>query len=111
MIFAQYALQSPVEISAIEFAPENPKVMIAGCINGQLISWDLGSAEHRIQEGRKQVTENTAEAEGEEEDKKQQKAIKMRSLIMSNIDKSHRSFVADVKFVPGGVKVDRRADN
>ena len=35
----------------------------------------------------------------------------MKELIMSNIDKSHRSFVADVKFVPGGVKVDRRADN
>ena len=34
VIFAQYALQSPVEISAIEFAPENPKVMVAGCING-----------------------------------------------------------------------------
>ena len=30
---------------------------------------------------------------------------------MSNIDKSHRNFVADIKFVPGGVKVDRRNDN
>ena len=35
----------------------------------------------------------------------------MKELIMSNIDKSHRNFVSDVKFVPGGVKVDRRADN
>jgi len=43
VIFAQHALQTPVEISSIEFAPENPKVIIGGCINGQLISWDLAS--------------------------------------------------------------------
>lgn len=30
---------------------------------------------------------------------------------MSNIEKSHKSFVADIKFVPGTVKVDRKAPN
>lgn len=30
---------------------------------------------------------------------------------MSNIDKSHKSYVADIKFVPGGVKVDRKNPN
>ncbi len=53
VIFAQFALQTPVEISAIEFSPENPKVLIGGCINGQLISWDMASNEHIISEGRK----------------------------------------------------------
>ena len=48
LIYAQYALQTPVEVSALEFAPENPKVMVAGCINGQLISWDTGSPDHKI---------------------------------------------------------------
>lgn len=54
VINAQWALQTPVEISSIEFSPENPKVLIGGCINGQLISWDLNSTEHKISEGRKQ---------------------------------------------------------
>jgi hypothetical protein len=43
VIVTAHALQTPVEISAIEFAPENPKVLIGGCINGQLISWDTSS--------------------------------------------------------------------
>lgn len=30
---------------------------------------------------------------------------------MSNIDKSHKSYVSDIKFVPGGVKVDRKNPN
>mmetsp|Transcript_28963 Transcript_28963/g.35879 ORF Transcript_28963/g.35879 Transcript_28963/m.35879 type:complete len:108 (+) Transcript_28963:811-1134(+) len=74
VIYAQYALQTPVEISAIEFAPENPKVLIGGCINGQLISWDLGSTEHVISEGRSKQSSEAATAaklEGDEEDKSQ----------------------------------------
>lgn len=70
VINAQYALQTPVEISAIEFAPENPKVLIGGCINGQLISWDLNSTEHKISEGRKSQKPEAAAAtaEGAEEE-------------------------------------------
>ena len=30
---------------------------------------------------------------------------------MSNLDKSHKNYVSDIKFVPGSVKVDKRADN
>ena len=60
----KYALQSPVEISCVEFHPENPKVLIGGSINGQLIIWDLSSNEHRIEAGRKNVVK-----EEEEEDK------------------------------------------
>lgn len=48
----------------MEFHPENPKVLIGGSINGQLIIWDLSSNEHRIEAGRKNVVK-----EEEEEDK------------------------------------------
>jgi len=30
---------------------------------------------------------------------------------MSNIDKSHKNYVSDIKFVPGSVKVDRKSPN
>ena len=111
VIFAQFALQTPVEISAIEFAPENPKVVIGGCINGQLISWDLGSPDHVITEGRKQSAEPKAASLDDDEETNQQQAIKMKEIIMSNLDRSHKSYVADLKFVPGTVKVDRKSDN
>ena len=35
----------------------------------------------------------------------------MKELIISNIDKSHKNYVADIKFVPGSVKVDRKMPN
>ena len=87
-------------------------MLIGGCINGQLISWDLNSTEHVISEGRKANTEKKEEKnDSEEEDKSQQQSIKMKELIMSTIEKSHSAYVADIKFIPGGVKVDRKNPN
>ncbi len=44
----------------------------------------------------------------EEEDKTQQTAVKLKQLILSNIERSHKNFVADIQFVPKNVRVDKR---
>ena len=83
-------------------------MLIGGSINGQLITWDLSSKEHRIEQGKK-----TAIKDDEDEDAKggQQAPIRMKHVIMSTIEKSHKSFISDIQFVPGGVKVDKRHAN
>ena len=47
----------------------------------------------------------------EEEDKTQQVAVKLKQLVLSNVEKSHRSYVSDIQFIPGGVKVDKKHPN
>jgi len=96
-----------VEITTIEFHPESPRVVIGGAINGQVISWDLGSADHRITAGRKPTT---AKMPDEEEDKTQQTAVKLKQLILSNIERSHKSYVSDIQFVPKNIRVDKRTN-
>lgn len=64
-----YILTTPVEITVIEFHPENPNVMIGGAINGQLVAWDVASADHRINEGKK--VSGKIKMPDEEEDKTQ----------------------------------------
>ena len=59
VIYANYALQTPVEISCIEFSPDSPALIIGGCINGQMIAWDTRSNESKILDGRK--SENKTE--------------------------------------------------
>ena len=44
----------------------------------------------------------------EEEDKTQQTAVKLKQLTLSVIERSHKNFVSDVKFIPKNVKVDKR---
>lgn len=93
IITLNYILQTPVEITTIEFHPENPCMVIGGAINGQILCWDLKSLEHRITGGRKP---EIAKMPDEEEDKTQQVAVKLKELSMSNIERSHRNFVSDI---------------
>lgn len=112
VIYPNFALQTPVEISCIEFSPDSPTLIIGGCINGQLIAWDTRSTESRIYEGRKpeNKVESVAE-ENEEDEKTQQAATKMKEIVMSAIEKSHKSYVADIKFIPKDIRVDRKRHN
>ena len=68
IITVNYIMQTPVEITTIEFHPENPRIVFGGAINGQVVCWDLGSIDHRISPagGRKPTV---ARMPDEEEDK------------------------------------------
>ena len=78
IITLSHVLETPIEISAIEFHPENPNVIIGGCLNGQCIVWDITSTDNRITAGNKKRSDNMAGGDGEdfvaagiEEDEKQ----------------------------------------
>jgi len=77
IITLAYVLETPIEISAIEFHPENPNVIIGGCLNGQNIVWDISSQDHKISSGQKNKVDiggagednDKVSAGGEEDDK------------------------------------------
>lgn len=106
IITLNYVLTSPVEVTCIEFHPENQNVLFGGGINGQLIVWDIKSVDHRITANGRRP--DVAKMPDEEEDKTQQVMVKVKELKMSHIDASHKSYVSDIKFIPGGVKVDKK---
>ena len=43
-----YLLETPIEVTTIEFHPENPNLLIGGCLNGLIVVWDITSTDHRI---------------------------------------------------------------
>ena len=53
IITLAYVLETPLEITSLEFHPENPNVLFGGCLNGQIIVWDITSGDHRITTGSK----------------------------------------------------------
>ena len=115
IITLNYVLETPIEITSLEFHPENPNVLIGGCLNGQVIVWDLSSTDHRIVAGAKNKeiggdddNFEAAAAGGGEEDEKQQSIVKMKQLCQSSIIASHKNFVADIVFVPKDMNVDKR---
>ena len=48
IITLNYVLETPIEVTSIEFHPENRDVLMGGCITGQVICWDLSAIETRI---------------------------------------------------------------
>ena len=112
IITLNYVLETPIEITTIEFHPENTNVLTGGCLNGQVIVWDLSSQDHRITSGPKAKEggdEDGAQpvAAGEDDDKSQT-IIKMKHLCQSSIIASHKNFVGDIAFIPPTINVDKR---
>lgn len=116
IITLNYVLETPIEVSCIEFHPENSNVLMGGCISGQLIVWDLSCQESRIgthggghgSAGAAGKKQETTKMPDEEEDKTQQTIVKLKQLALSSIVMSHRNFVSDIQFIPATVKVDRK---
>lgn len=71
-----------------------------------MIIWDLRSPDHRIVSGGKKI--EVAKMPDEEQDKTQQAAVKCKHVAMTEIQESHKNFVADIQFIPNNVRVDKR---
>lgn len=110
-------METPVEITSIEFHPENPHVLFGGCLNGQIIVWDTSCSELKIQTQKKDHQPSGEDGEDagalpdEDSNEKSQTAVKMRSLCMSGIAVSHKNFVSDIQFVPPTVNVTRNQNS
>ena len=66
IITLSHVLETPIEISTIEFHPENPNVIIGGCLNGQTIVWDITSTDHRITAGKKSGGDDNFGGDGDD---------------------------------------------
>jgi WD40 repeat protein len=116
IITLNYILETPIEVTCMEFHPENPNLLFGGCLNGQIIVWDLSSTEHRITEGSKGLGEAgmgdeedfKAATMNEQDEEKSQSVIKLKHMILSNLSCSHKNFVADIAFIPPTINVDKR---
>jgi len=83
IITLNYVLETPIEVSSIEFHQDNPNVLIGGCISGQLIVWDLSCIESRISAGKKP---EAIKMPDEEEDKSKINLLLIPLLFSLTID-------------------------
>lgn len=96
IITLAYVLETPLEVTSLCFHPENPNVLFGGCLNGQIVMWDLSNTDYRLSSSAKKG--NDAD---EENDEKNNEIIKMKHSMTSSIIVSHKNFVSDIQFIPG----------
>jgi WD40 repeat protein len=94
-IHPQLILESPEDVTCFQIHPNEPHIVVAGCINGQLVLWDISEYQEKLQSSRKSDKDNS-----EEKDEENQSAPTVRYSVVSSIEFSHRLPVTDLHWLP-----------
>ncbi|XP_019749897.1 dynein axonemal intermediate chain 3 [Hippocampus comes] len=99
---AKILLECPDDILAFEFCPSDPNIIVGGCVNGQVVLWEISAHVthlHPAQHGHHRHESVKNDMLGLE-DKKHTKAPLVRYSAMSGVENSHKAPITDVHWLP-----------
>ncbi|XP_062280826.1 dynein axonemal intermediate chain 3 [Scomber scombrus] len=104
----QLLLECPDDILAFEFCPSDPNIIVGGCVNGQVVLWDISAHVTRLQgtqpSGKKpSVNTDTFDLD----DNKENKTPVVRYCAVSALESSHKAPITDVQWLPQTFEVTR----
>ncbi|XP_071953082.1 dynein axonemal intermediate chain 3-like [Antedon mediterranea] len=108
-IHPQILLEAPDDIFCFKFNPSDPNVITGGCINGQVVMWDISKHVERLKNSQrgKQPKKNTMTSLPGFEDENSDKTPIIRYCAVSAIEHSHKTAVADIQWVPDHIEFTR----
>ncbi|KAL7396638.1 hypothetical protein ABVT39_009108 [Epinephelus coioides] len=103
----QLLLECPGDIFAFEFCPSDPNIIVGGCVNGQVVLWDISAHVSHLQgtQPAKKVSVNTDmfELDGNKENK----TPVVRYCAVSAVHNSNKAPITDVQWLPPTFEVTR----
>ncbi|KAI9350807.1 WD40-repeat-containing domain protein [Obelidium mucronatum] len=119
-IHPQLILEAPEDIISFQFNPSDPHFIAGGCINGQIVLWDISEHEDKLKTNRKRSDEEgtTGSAggggSGEEVDtaKSNDEPIIpiIKYIVSSSIEFSHRGAITDLQWLPSNMLIAHNGD-
>ncbi|XP_073090319.1 dynein axonemal intermediate chain 3 isoform X1 [Manis javanica] len=109
-IHPQLMLESPDDIFCFQFCPSNPNIIAGGCINGQIVMWDITAYADRIENiktggsGSKKVTLKPMFLLEPESNKE---AMYIRHCAVSSIESGHKKVITDIHWLSDTFEIDR----
>ncbi|XP_071773409.2 dynein axonemal intermediate chain 3 [Centroberyx gerrardi] len=98
----QLLLECPDDVFAFEFCPSDPNIIVGGCMNGQVVLWDISAHVTRLQGSRpgggKNISINTDAFDFEE--KRENETPVVRYCAVSAVESSHKALITDVQWLP-----------
>ncbi|NXA95377.1 WDR63 protein, partial [Melanocharis versteri] len=64
-ICLQLVLKAPEDIYCFQFSPSDPNIIAGGCVDGQVVLWDISKHEKKLQSAKPVADEITDSSEGE----------------------------------------------
>lgn len=110
-IHPQLMLEAPDDIFSFSFNPNDPNIVIGGCINGQLVVWDISEYSSRLHVQRSGPDKNKKNpldlAGGIGSEKQSLSAPMLRFCALSAVEYSHKVPVTDIQWLPKHLEVSR----
>nr|XP_034977621.1 WD repeat-containing protein 63 isoform X2 [Zootoca vivipara] len=110
-IHPQLMLECPEDIYCFQFSPSNPNIIAGGCINGQVVLWDISAYEERLRNaksgtgGSKNTTVNMPSFMLEQQVGKEPHLV--RYCAVSSIEYGHKSVITDIQWLPEFFEINR----
>ncbi|CAB1323949.1 unnamed protein product [Coregonus sp. 'balchen'] len=106
----QLLLECPDDVFSFEFCPSDPNIIVGGCMNGQVVLWDISAHVERLQGtrtgGGKNIAANTNALQGFE-DKQENETPVVRYCAVSGIENGHKAPITDIQWLPETFEVSR----
>ncbi|KAF7696329.1 dynein axonemal intermediate chain 3 isoform X2 [Silurus meridionalis] len=104
-IHPQLLLECPDDVLCFHFCPSHTAIIAGGCMNGQVVLWDISDHVDRLQgtrSGLRTKVTNTMKIE-----EKQSSTPVVRYCAVSGIESGHRGPVTDVQWLPENFEVSK----
>ncbi|XP_056388491.1 dynein axonemal intermediate chain 3 isoform X2 [Hyla sarda] len=101
----QLMLECPDDIYCFQFCPSDPSIIAGGCINGQVVLWDI-SAYYELLTAKTGVTMSTS-SKTTLEPKQSNEPQLVRYCAVSSIEHGHREVITDIHWLPDFFEITR----
>lgn len=97
-IHPQLMLECPDDIFCFRFCPSDPSIIAGGCINGQVVLWDISAYNERLA-AKTGVTKSTS-TKTTLEPKQSNEPHLVRYCAVSSIEHGHKAVITDIHWLP-----------
>ncbi|XP_007068799.3 dynein axonemal intermediate chain 3 isoform X1 [Chelonia mydas] len=110
-IHPQLMLDCPEDIYCFEFCPSDPNIIAGGCMNGQVVLWDISEYEEKLQNaktgagGSKNTAVNMPTFIQAQQSGKEPHFV--RYCAVSSIEYGHKTVITDIHWLPDYFEVNR----
>lgn len=105
-IHPQLLLQAPEDIYCFQFNPSDPNIVAGGCINGQVVLWDISQYVNRLKLPKGGQKKNCVYLPGFEDASYFETPI-VRYCALSSIEYSHIECITDISWIPDHIDINR----
>ncbi|XP_037354413.2 dynein axonemal intermediate chain 3 isoform X1 [Talpa occidentalis] len=109
-IHPQLMLESPDDIFCFQFCPSNPNIIAGGCINGQIVLWDITAHAERIDNsktGSGRSKKATLKPMFLLEPDSNKEVEYIRHCAVSSIENGHKKAITDIHWLPETFEINR----